>query len=128
MCRFPTPLALPFCPPGDTQIYQLSLSGGGYGAMLFHIGTLRRLNDAGLLSRLSVISSVSGGSVAAAYPAYLWNDLVFEGHCILGSKQANRIAELLIHDADTARLQPNPAGQFCSKRSFNKLGITALAA
>jgi len=58
-------------------ILSLSMSGGGYRAMLFHVGTLRRLNDAGLLPRLSVISSVSGGSVTAAYLAYRWPDLRF---------------------------------------------------
>ena len=56
----------------------LSLSGGGYRAMLFHVGTLRRLNDAGLLARLSVVSSVSGGSVVSAYLAYRWRDLTFD--------------------------------------------------
>ena len=56
----------------------LSLSGGGYRAMLFHVGTLRRLNDSGLLPHISVVSSVSGGSVIAAYLAYRWNDLIFD--------------------------------------------------
>ena len=40
----------------------LCLSGGGYRAMLFHLGALWRLNDAGLLRGLVRISSVSGGS------------------------------------------------------------------
>jgi hypothetical protein len=44
----------------------LSLSGGGYRAMVFHLGALWRLNDAGLLGRLDRISSVSGGSITAA--------------------------------------------------------------
>jgi NTE family protein len=34
--------------------------------MAFHLGCLRALNETGLLSRVSVISSVSGGSVLAA--------------------------------------------------------------
>ena len=59
-------------------VMSLSLSGGGYRAMLFHVGTLRRLNDAGILPRLAVISSVSGGSVASAYLAYRWKDLTFD--------------------------------------------------
>jgi NTE family protein len=62
----------------DEPILSLALSGGGYRAMLFHIGTLRRLNDSGLLPSLSVISSVSGGSVTAAYLAYRWRDLQFD--------------------------------------------------
>ncbi|HEV8136069.1 MAG TPA: hypothetical protein VGP85_15410 [Pyrinomonadaceae bacterium] len=40
----------------------LCLSGGGYRAMLFHLGPLCRLNDAGLLRGLVRVSSVSGGS------------------------------------------------------------------
>lgn len=59
-------------------IVALSLSGGGYRAMLFHVGTLQRLNDSGLLPHISVVSSVSGGSVTAAYLAYRWNDLKFD--------------------------------------------------
>lgn len=59
-------------------ILALSLSGGGYRAMLFHVGTLRRLNDSGLLPLISVVSSVSGGSVTAAYLAHRWNDLQFD--------------------------------------------------
>src|SRR5262245_28221555 len=43
----------------------LCLSGGGYRAMLFHLGALWRLNEAGLLSQLKRISSVSGGSITA---------------------------------------------------------------
>jgi len=44
----------------------LVLSGGGYRATLFHLGALRRLNELGLLHRMDVISSVSGGSMASA--------------------------------------------------------------
>lgn len=39
----------------------LCLSGGGYRAMLFHIGVLWRLNEIGWLPKLDRISSVSGG-------------------------------------------------------------------
>lgn len=59
-------------------VMSLALSGGGFRAMLFHVGTLRRLNDAGMLPRIAVISSVSGGSVASAYLAYRWKDLIFD--------------------------------------------------
>ncbi|GLH78512.1 patatin [Bradyrhizobium sp. SSBR45G] len=55
----------------------LSLSGGGYRAMVFHIGALWRLNEAGLLSRLKRISSVSGGSITSAYLGLRWKDLQF---------------------------------------------------
>jgi hypothetical protein len=55
----------------------LCLSGGGYRAMLFHLGALWRLNELGLLSKLNRISSVSGGSITAGYLAIRWNDLKF---------------------------------------------------
>ncbi len=48
----------------------LALSGGGARAIAFHLGCLRALDDVGLLNRLQVISSVSGGSVIAAMFAY----------------------------------------------------------
>jgi NTE family protein len=55
----------------------LSLSGGGYRAMVFHVGALYRLNEVGLLGRLKRISSVSGGSITAAYLGLLWSRLEF---------------------------------------------------
>ena len=48
----------------------LALSGGGSRAIAFHLGCFRALHDLGLLARLQVISSVSGGSVIAAMYAY----------------------------------------------------------
>jgi NTE family protein len=53
----------------------LCLSGGGYRAMLFHLGTLWRLNEAGLLRTLDRISSVSGGSITAATLGLHWGEL-----------------------------------------------------
>lgn len=47
----------------------LCLSGGGFRAALFHVGALRRLNELGLLSELTTISAVSGGSIVAAHLA-----------------------------------------------------------
>jgi len=55
----------------------LCLSGGGYRAMLFHVGALWRLNEAGYLSRLDRISSVSGGSITAGRLALAWTALDF---------------------------------------------------
>ena len=48
----------------------LALSGGGSRAIAFHLGCLRALHDLGLLSRVQVISSVSGGSIISAMYAY----------------------------------------------------------
>ncbi|MDX8448009.1 patatin-like phospholipase family protein [Mesorhizobium captivum] len=55
----------------------LCLSGGGYRAMLFHAGVLYRLNEAGLLQKIDMVSSVSGGSIAAGLLAVLWPRLTF---------------------------------------------------
>lgn len=57
---------------------QLALSGGGYRAMLFHLGALWRMNELGLLPKLTLISSVSGGSIAAGALAVHWSDLRFD--------------------------------------------------
>ena len=70
--------------PGDDPSRPLSpgiglcLSGGGYRAMLFHLGGLIRLNEAGILAHLKRISSVSGGSITAAVLGYKWKRLKFE--------------------------------------------------
>ena len=55
----------------------LALSGGGYRAMVFHLGALSRLNEVGFLSKLTRISSVSGGSITAAALAMSWKELRF---------------------------------------------------
>lgn len=57
----------------------LCLSGGGYRAMIFHLGALLRLNEARLLPHLTRVSSVSGGSITAAYLGLRWKDLDFDG-------------------------------------------------
>src|SRR5580692_2090152 len=44
----------------------LALSGGGSRAIAFHLGCLRALNRLGLLDRIDVLSTVSGGSVIGA--------------------------------------------------------------
>ena len=55
----------------------LCLSGGGYRAMIFHLGTLWRLNQLGFLKKLARVSSVSGGSITAGVLALAWKDLGF---------------------------------------------------
>jgi NTE family protein len=68
-------LRTPTGPPKGTV---LCLSGGGYRAMLFHLGVIWRLNEVGLLSKLDAISSVSGGSIVAGVLAHHWRDLDFD--------------------------------------------------
>jgi NTE family protein len=55
----------------------LCLSGGGYRAMVFHVGVLWRLYEAGRLATLKRISSVSGGSITAGVLAVAWRKLSF---------------------------------------------------
>ena len=58
----------------------LCLSGGGYRAMLFHLGALWRLNEWGYLPKLARVSSVSGGSITAAVLGFKWAKLAFDGN------------------------------------------------
>jgi NTE family protein len=63
----------------------LCLSGGGYRAMLFHVGALWRLNQLGYLPRLDRISSVSGGSITAACLGLHWDRLGFGAGGVAGA-------------------------------------------
>ena len=51
----------------------VALSGGGYRALVFHLGVLARLASDNLLKEVSFVSTVSGGSLAAAL-IYAAND------------------------------------------------------
>jgi predicted acylesterase/phospholipase RssA len=51
----------------------LALSGGGFRASLYHLGLIRFLRDAGILPRVTHITSVSGGSVFAAHLVLNWD-------------------------------------------------------
>lgn len=67
--------------PGDTGPAEgvgLCLSGGGYRAMLFHLGALWRLNELAYLPRLTRVSSVSGGSLTAGVLGLKWKELTWE--------------------------------------------------
>lgn len=55
----------------------LALSGGGYRAAAFHLGTLKKLHELGVLSKIDVMSTVSGGSITGAY--YCLNQSDFAG-------------------------------------------------
>ena len=60
----------------DNQI-GLALSGGGFRAALFHLGTLWRINEMAMLTGLSAISAVSGGSIVAGSLGIRWRRLSF---------------------------------------------------
>jgi NTE family protein len=66
----------------------LCLSGGGYRAMLFHLGALWRLNEIGYLPKLARISSVSGGSITAGLLGLKWARLAFDAQGVSGVFEA----------------------------------------
>ena len=57
----------------------LCLSGGGYRAMVFHVGMLWRLHQTGILSQVKRISCVSGGAITAAQLGMRWRQLDHTG-------------------------------------------------
>jgi NTE family protein len=62
-------------PRGISPGIGICLSGGGYRAMLFHLGAFLRLFELGLLQKASRISSVSGGSITSAKLGLEWSKL-----------------------------------------------------
>jgi NTE family protein len=58
--------------------FALALSGGGYRATLFSLGSLWRLNEVGLLGNMDRITSVSGSSILSAWLAMNWERLDFQ--------------------------------------------------
>ena len=89
----------------------LALSGGGFRATLFHIGTLWRLNELGLLPELREVTSVSGGSITAAYLGMKWTDLDFS---------ANGVA------TNFPTLIARPLQDFCGKTIDIQAGLKGL--
>ena len=51
----------------------ITLSGGGFRAVLYHLGLIRFLRDAGILPRVHHICAVSGGSIMAAHLVLNWD-------------------------------------------------------
>lgn len=63
----------------------LCLSGGGYRAMLFHVGAIWRLNELRYLTKLDRVSSVSGGSITAGVLGLNWRKLQFDDDGFAGN-------------------------------------------
>jgi len=106
----------------------LALSGGGFRATLFHLGALRRLNELGLLPRLRLITSVSGGSIAAARLGLRWGALRFDGRGVAAAFEEEVAAPLqafcsLTHDLRAALLGllPGVSGGDVMARSYRAL-------
>jgi NTE family protein len=81
----------------------LALSGGGFRATLFHIGSLWRLNDLGLLPQLSEVTSVSGGSITAGWLGHQWKHLAFDGRGVAANFEdavVKPLRELCSHTID----------------------------
>src|SRR5208283_3651720 len=92
-----------------TATIGLALSGGGSRAIAFHLGCLRALNQLGLLDRVVVLSTVSGGSViGACFHAHQGNFASFE----------TKIRELLIQGL----VRP------MRRKLFSAVGIKVVAA
>jgi NTE family protein len=72
----------------------LCLSGGGYRAMVFHVGALWRLNELSFLLKLDRVSSVSGGSITAATLGLHWERLQFDGDGVAQRFTAEVVAPL----------------------------------
>ncbi|CCH56214.1 patatin [Fibrisoma limi BUZ 3] len=53
----------------DLDRIALALSGGGFRAAAYHLGTLKALHTLGLLDNVRMISTVSGGTIVGAYYA-----------------------------------------------------------
>ncbi len=78
--------------PGSPQEgVALCLSGGGYRAMLFHVGALWRLNELGWLPKLDRVSSVSGGSITAGTLGLHWGLLAFDAQGVASDFEAQLV-------------------------------------
>jgi NTE family protein len=89
----------------------LSLSGGGFRATLFGLGSLWRLNELGLLQKMTRITSVSGGSLAAGVLAARWSDLEFDS-----SGRAANFTDLVA----------TPLRRYCAKTLDWKIALAGL--
>lgn len=90
----------------------LALSGGGYRAAAFHLGTMRKLNEMHLLDKVEVFSTVSGGSIVGA-------DFVL---------QVNNISDYKTFEENhIKKLKQSVIGQVLSSRTFIAILISILA-
>ena len=85
---------------GDPDKVGLALSGGGFRATLFALGSLCRLNELGYLRRITRISSVSGGSIIAGFLGFRWRELTFDA-----SGQATNFGTVIV----------DPIRSFCTR-------------
>jgi NTE family protein len=91
----------------DGKTLGLALSGGGFRATLFGLGSLWRLSDAGLLGKLDRVTSVSGGSIVSGVLAHRWSRLAFAD-----GKATNFVEQIA-----------EPVQEFCEKNLDVAVGI-----
>lgn len=94
----------------DGKTLGLALSGGGFRATLFGLGSLWRLNDAGLLGKLDRMTSVSGGSILMGILAHRWRQLQFD------NGRASNFAQVIAE----------PVRTFCGKTIDIGAGLAGL--
>jgi NTE family protein len=94
----------------DPKAVGLCLSGGGYRATLFHAGAIVRLNELGVLSRLSRISSVSGGSICAGILGMNWSRLTFDANGVATNLREVFVKPCLDATARTLDIRVSLAG------------------
>lgn len=58
---------------GEKRKLGLALSGGGFRAAAFHLGTFTALKEVGLLDKVDLLTCVSGGSIAGGFLAANWS-------------------------------------------------------
>src|SRR5450432_2560919 len=83
----------------------VSLSGGGYRAAAFHLGTLQALDKLHILPRIGVLSTISGGSITGAAYAKSdksWPDFQKEMTDLISTKNLIRSALLSFTGLKTA--------------------------
>ena len=90
----------------------LCLSGGGFRAMLFHVGALWRLNELGWLAKLDRVSSVSGGSITAGVLAKAWPQLAFGADGVAGGFDAAVVAPIRKFASETVDVGAGLKGMF----------------
>jgi predicted acylesterase/phospholipase RssA len=86
----------------------LALSGGGFRATLYHLGLVRFLRDAGLLSQVTHITSVSGGSIIAAHLALNWD--LYTGSANEFDRAASKLLAFIRMDVRNRILRRFPLG------------------
>jgi len=97
---------------GRIREFALALSGGGYRATLFSLGSLWRLNEMGLLAQINRMTSVSGSSILSAFLAKNWSELKFNSGTTIFGNFSTVIAD--------------PIRDFCSKNLDVKAGISGI--